>query len=83
MAEPACPKCGGPIPADRRADSRYCSQTCKRAAELERRRLQHRLLSLETWQAQAPAFGTPEEELSRILERIDTAEARLRLLLVD
>jgi predicted nucleic acid-binding Zn ribbon protein len=83
MSAPACLKCGGPIPGSRRADSRYCADACRKAAELERRRLQERLLALETWQAQAPSFGTPRPELKRIQARIDAAEARLRALLSD
>jgi predicted nucleic acid-binding Zn ribbon protein len=81
MSQARCLKCQGPIPESRRADARYCSDACRKSAELERRRLQHRLLELETWQAQAPAYGTPRRELRRIQERIDAAEARLRVLL--
>jgi predicted nucleic acid-binding Zn ribbon protein len=82
MPEPGdCLKCGGSIPEARRADSRYCSESCKLASEYERRRIERRLADLEAWQDQAPAWGTPKQELRRIQERIDAAEARLKVLL--
>ena len=59
----------------------YCSATCKAAARYERDRLQSRLSKWETWLAEAPSYGTPKQELRRIQERIDAAQARFLVLL--
>jgi hypothetical protein len=81
MTEGACLKCEGPIPASRRADSRYCSDGCKRAAEFERRRIQRRLTQLESAERQWRCWPGYEHHLAHVQGEIRRAEARLRLLL--
>jgi predicted nucleic acid-binding Zn ribbon protein len=77
----ACLKCQGPIPAARRADSRFCADACKLAAEYERRRLDRRLANLESNASSLRIYGVPKAQLDRIQTEIDQAEARLRVLL--
>jgi predicted nucleic acid-binding Zn ribbon protein len=76
-----CLKCTGAIPAGRRGDSRYCSESCKLAARLERKRLQTRLQHLETWQSNARMLLLPKRQLTQVQDEIDQAEARLKALL--
>jgi hypothetical protein len=76
-----CLKCQRPISEARRADSWYCSQSCKLAAEYERRRIQRRLELLEVSQTNARMYRFPKRQLERIQAEIDQAEGRLRVLL--
>lgn len=77
----ACLKCQGPIPESRRADSRYCSDSCKLAATYERKRLQTRLAELERGLSTARMYRFPKQQVTRIEHEVDQAEARLKLLL--
>jgi hypothetical protein len=82
MSSPeTCLKCPELIPPERRADSRYCSQVCKRAGEYERRRLQRRLEVLETGLSTARAYRFPRQQVARLQDEVSAAEARLRALL--
>jgi predicted nucleic acid-binding Zn ribbon protein len=36
-----CAKCGAPIPASRRSDAKYCTQSCRAAAEKKRYKATH------------------------------------------
>jgi hypothetical protein len=76
-----CLKCEGPIPAERRADSRYCDESCKLAATYERKRLQTRLAELERGLSTARMYRFPQQQVTRIAREVDRAEARLKLLL--
>jgi hypothetical protein len=77
----SCLKCDGTIPPERRPDSAYCSASCKEAARLERKRLQTRLLRLETGLSNARLFRFPRVQIRHIEGEIATIEARLRTLL--
>jgi predicted nucleic acid-binding Zn ribbon protein len=77
----ACLKCEGPIPASRRADSRFCGEACKLAAEYERRRIQRRLGQLEDAERQWRCWPGYEHHLAHVQGEIAEAEARLRVLL--
>jgi hypothetical protein len=77
----ACLKCKGAISASRRADSRYCSESCKLAATYERKRLQTRLAELERGLSTARMCRFPKEQLTRIQREVDQAEGRLKVLL--
>jgi hypothetical protein len=90
--KPTCKKCGtvltGKAGAGRPAI--YCSSGCRRAVELEVRRLQSHLIRLET-EAEAcrrdrsglmDVYGaSTQERASDIAHEIQRAEARLRALL--
>ena len=79
----SCLKCGEPLqrPAAGRPPT-YCSTTCRRAAESERRRLQRRLQGLEATLAAAEAQGRGDQAQAIWLRKaIATAEGRLRVLL--
>ena len=75
-----CLKCEGPIPAGRRADTRFCSESCKDAARLERKRLDTRLLELERSLSMARQYRSPRAQQARIQAEIDRADARLKTL---
>jgi hypothetical protein len=81
MSGAGCLKCEEPIPEPRRADSRYCSEACKLAAEYERRRLQRRLERLEDAAVQWRAWPDSERQLAHVQAEIVQAEARLLVLL--
>ncbi len=80
-----CMKCGSPLPAAA-ATGRpavYCSAGCRRAAELEIKRLQTRLINMEAKASNVRlGYGLPGRgDLERITAEIDLAESRLRELL--
>ena len=60
---------------------RYCQPACRRAGELERDRLQRRLMGLEDALAQWRCFPGYERQLTQVQSHIDQAQARLLVLL--
>lgn len=88
----ACVKCGAELEAPAKGRRpRYCGEACRRAAELEVRRIQHRLEDLEARaECYRPGRATYEwgygperaaEIHAEALEDVSRHEARLRELL--
>lgn len=83
-----CIKCKQPIQenAIKGRNKSYCSIACRRAAELEIRRINDRLISLEkiaeSYRLKSPIFGGFEKE-EEVLAEIERQEKRLRELLSD
>ena len=84
MPADACVKCNAPL--ERPAVGRpagYCSNTCKRAAEYERQRLQRHLESLENYASSLRLLGDPDRQVRNVEREIGRAEQRLRELLAS
>ena len=78
----ACLICGSALerPATGRPPS-YCGKACRGAARHERRRLDRRLLILETYAGNLRMMRDPDRQLGRVQAEIDQATDRLRALL--
>jgi hypothetical protein len=79
----SCLKCDGTIPPGRRRDSLYCSESCKRAVELERRWIDRRVANLRTFMSDGRLMLLPRKQLARTQDEIDRLEGRLRELQGD
>jgi hypothetical protein len=79
-----CPICSVPVPVERGPDARYCSKACRRAGEMELRRLQNELQILEGWKTSLLIYRhmltafTFEHDMQTYETR--TAECKARLL---
>lgn len=91
----SCVKCGGPLQRARTGrPPLYCGAVCRQAAAYEIKRLQQRLLGLETRLSDLQTLGDdgyfrdyrgrkPGEQRAALLDEIAAAERRLLLLLSE